>query len=280
MLRHRLRQIFEFCNGVLACLLMVYLLYPRALDLLPWRFPVSQEQSQPDASSTQAPQPSSLAMLQPVSIPGEDDLPMTDIERPPPDLLGYARDQHTPAGRVQLGHWFFVRFAHSNQAQYLHPEVEKWIFERNQGAYPGPDRTPDSFVVRDPGWPQMSVWWNTVIHTSISPDNWVPAKRRFEALSKNTVRTPDEDRELWQLVVTCGREWLKVPYDRLTDRFDLEAELPDDAPEVACRYYRRMYRAVTGFTYGEKPADGWRSGGRIGTDEPDFDMQLPDPLAE
>jgi len=51
-----------------------------------------------------------------------------------------------------------------------------------------------------------------------------------------------------------------VPYDRLTDRLDLEAELPEDAPEVACRYYRRMYRALTGTKYGAMPLRGWSSG--------------------
>ncbi|MBL8851650.1 MAG: hypothetical protein JNG89_18345, partial [Planctomycetaceae bacterium] len=131
MLRYRLRQFIDFCNGVIACLLLVYFVHPQAIDLLPWRFPTSQETSQPAVSAAEAQQPSSPELSQPASIPGEDDLALTDINRAPPDLLGYARDQHTPAGRVQLGHWFFVRFAHSNQAQYLHPEVEKWIFERN-----------------------------------------------------------------------------------------------------------------------------------------------------
>jgi len=278
MLRHRFRQFWNLCSGVVACLLLVVLLEPRVLDRLPWSVPFRSGEAPSDASSTQAPPSSLVERYQPVTVPGEDDLPFANIRRPPPDLLGYGRSQHTPDGRVQLGRWFFERSMKSNQAEYLYPEVEKWIAERNRGAYPGLDRTPDSFAVKDPAWPQMAAWWNNVIHASVKSDEWAPAQRKFEALANKPLRTPHEDRELWQLVVTCGRDWLKIPYDRLTDRFDLEAELPDAAPEVACRYYRRMYRALTGFKYGAMPVQGWRSGGRISPDEPDIDMLLPDPL--
>jgi len=278
MLRHGFRQFWNLCIGVVACLLLVALLEPRVLDRLPWRIPFLPREAPSDAGSTQARPSSAVERFQPVTVPGEDALPFADIHRPPPDLLGYGRSQHTPDGRVQLGRWFFERFLHSNKAPYLHPEVENWIAERNRGAYPGLDRTPDSFAVKDPAWPQMAAWWNNVIPISVKADEWVPAQRKFETLANKPIRTPDEDRELWQLVTTCGRNWLKIPYARVTEQFDLEADLPDDAPEVACRYYRRMYRDLTGFKYGEMPVQGWHSGGRISPDEPDIDMLLPDPL--
>jgi hypothetical protein len=107
----------------------------------------------------------------------------------------------------------------------------------------------------------MAAWWNRTIHTSIDSRQLFPAKRRFEELADKPSRIPDEDRELWQIVFTCGHTWLKVPYDPQTDRFDLQADLPEDAPEAAVRYYRRMYFDLTGLKYGQFPTEGFRTGG-------------------
>jgi len=176
---------------------------------------------------------------------------LAEFHRPPPDEFGLAAIQHTPTGRVRLGRQFFQRLLAVDALDKLHGEVRKWLAERAGSAYRPTARVSESVVLNVPRWHELATWWDD--HGETLPIWWrtdlSPALRRFEELADRP-RTAADDEELWSLVVRCGRDWLRVAYDEPTQRFDLAADLPADAPETALNYYREMYRVLAGREWG------------------------------
>jgi hypothetical protein len=96
-------------------------------------------------------------------------------------------------------------------------------------------------------WASLVRWWSD--RGSRQPekfDDWlIPAAKKFVPLAKKD-RTAQEDQELWELVVDCGRNRLKVPFNEAKQRFDLQAELPDNAPEKHFEKCKKMFLLLTG----------------------------------
>jgi len=176
---------------------------------------------------------------------------LSELYRPPPDEFGLAAIQHTPTGRVRLGRQFFQRLLAVDALDTLHGEVRKWLSERAGSAYRPTSRVSESVVLNVPRWHELATWWDD--HGESLPIRWrtdlSPALSRFEELADKP-RTAAEDDELWSLVARCGRDWLRVPFDEPTQRFDLTADLPADAPETALNYYRELYRVLAGREWG------------------------------
>ena len=192
----------------------------------------------------------------PLSLPPEIEDNMITVDKKPKAENPLSSVQHTTLGRVALGKDFFNRLLQlSVHLPPLHTEIAAEARRRKVALSSSATGSPD------PEFAELRRWWQRTgsLQHNIFPETTQSAER-FDALARKT-RTPQEDEELWQLVIKCGRDWLKIPFDQRTQRFDLDAPLPDDALEINYEKSQRIYAKLTGQEWSDRPkarVDWWR----------------------
>lgn len=161
-------------------------------------------------------------------------------KKPPKPASTLDAAQHTTAGRIELGRQFFARMRTVN---FVLPRVKLEIRDhaRHHKINLLSAQATTVFPTKAPDWPRLTDWWRRV--ATKQPDyfenEFRPAVARFEELCKLPA-SPQRDDELWQRVRQCGRDWLQVPFDEASQRFNLAADLPETAPEVVLKNSQRI----------------------------------------
>ena len=265
-----LRHLQQFVVGLLALVTLLWLLVP---DLFQGIFTRS---ATPRASSLIAEQSMSQEPLG-----GPFVVPAPSKRVPSEELLAgrYSRWQETAEGRVELGQEFF-RFARSASVELplLREDVQQAIAARNQLIYPGNGVHRSEFAVSDPRWSQLSSWWRDFGNGGgYVMEGFNEAAGKFRDLASRPWRSEADEQLLWQLVVQCGREWLRIPYDEESGRFDFHKSLPADAPQTLLDNYQEMYRTLAEkewtATPPENPSGFEITGGRLPGVE--YNSQVP-----
>lgn len=152
--------------------------------------------------------------------------------------------QRTPTGHIELGNRLFERmlFAMTDHKYKLQS------FSRLHGEHFGrpPAYGQALLIPNNPVWNRLAEWTssnNIELRFVESTEFWT-ARTRFLQLAQLKSRTGEEEAELWKLIVTCGRDWLQIPFNKATYEFDLQAELPAGAPETIVRKINEMVQIL------------------------------------
>lgn len=268
--RLSLGRVWRFVSGLGALVLLIWIVAPvqkdPTLSLLPKSDPVpepSEPMPRPVRYSPRDGSPPSLDELlshrdqaanvdadslqqRAYPVPCAKVYSLAELRQPPPDSYGWGAIQHTPTGRLRLGRILFQRLGVLDHLTPLQDELVDRFHKKMQAAA-RTNTGVTSEPVRDRLWPELAQWWDRDRNQIVipPPSERQRAMQRFLQLT-DKARTAHEDEELWKLVVTCGRDWLRIPFDSATERFDLNAELPVTAPETAWHYSRQMYWILFG----------------------------------
>jgi hypothetical protein len=164
-------------------------------------------------------------------------------EKPTPSTLEAL--QHTPTGRVELGERLFSRMSRvKSTIEAIKPAIDKEFNKR------GIKSTNDQAVLFSVDFELAKAWGDTTYARRFPEREFGPAWRRFDELVKVAKRTPQQEQELWNLIVVCGRDWLRIPFDEKSQRFDLSAKLEASAPEMWVEKHKELYQTLSGKPWG------------------------------
>jgi len=250
-----LRDVPDLFVGLLAVAGIWWILFPFPL-------PLSQAVSPSGPSAEPAGMTPANAAAGPAATPagglGTERSKASNLiaKRPPPaeipaSMRAVAQAlQQTPAGQVQLGKQFFERSRLAmNDFDKLRSDTEQTLRIRVGTNRPLPVDRAAGLRSPEPEWIQLVDWWNSkgsMLKLNYA-GKWQAAFNRFQVLSTEPARrTERELDELRGLVLTCGRDWLRIPYDAQTNTFRTHDPLPLDSPEAGVQLYRRIIKALTG----------------------------------